>query len=104
VFAPSSGVFSTAGLNTTTPVHNPAGDSLEILGGTATSVEHRLANASDGSVRYNGSGTDNISYTGLEPIDDTIDAERIFSVPGTTKCRNRMRSRSPMTGMFPDIR
>ncbi|QDV49759.1 golvesin C-terminal-like domain-containing protein [Gimesia fumaroli] len=60
-----------------------AGDTLEILGGTATTVEHRFSNDSEGSVFFNGEGTATITYTGLEPIIDNIDAaDRIFSFTG----------------------
>ncbi|QDT41650.1 hypothetical protein Pan241w_17130 [Gimesia alba] len=60
-----------------------AGDTLEILGGTATTVEHRFVNDSDGSVFFNGEGTATITYTGLEPVLDTIMAtDRIFTFTG----------------------
>lgn len=60
-----------------------AGDSLEILGGVATSVEHRFIDESSGSVLYDGNSTATISYTGLEPVLDTIDAtNRSFTFTG----------------------
>ena len=59
------------------------GDSIEINGGTATSVEHVFTNNSDGSVQLNGSGVDYITYTGLEPVLDTIAAtDRTFTFTG----------------------
>ncbi|QDT41467.1 hypothetical protein Pan241w_15280 [Gimesia alba] len=59
------------------------GDTLEIIGGTAGSVEHRFVNDNDGSVFYNGEGFATITYTGLEPVLDTIAAtDRIFSFTG----------------------
>lgn len=59
------------------------GDVLEILGGLATTVEHRFTNANDGSILFDGEGTATITYTGLEPILDTITAtDRIFSFLG----------------------
>jgi hypothetical protein len=85
VFAPSGGVVYDGGANGTTSGDNPGpGDSLEILGGSASSVEHRLLTASSGEVQYNGStDTDKISYTGLEPVLDTIVAtDRTFTFKG----------------------
>ncbi|QDV17780.1 hypothetical protein Pan153_24350 [Gimesia panareensis] len=62
---------------------NGAGDVLEILGGTATTVEHRFDNANDGSIFYDSEGTATITYTGLEPVLDTMVApNRIFSYTG----------------------
>ncbi|MGZ0167022.1 MAG: beta strand repeat-containing protein, partial [Planctomycetales bacterium] len=46
-------------------------DTLETLGGTATDVIHTFANASDGSITIDTFG---LTYTGLEPILDTITA------------------------------
>ncbi|MCL4205578.1 MAG: hypothetical protein KJ000_24115 [Pirellulaceae bacterium] len=62
------------------PQGNPEGDRLEIVGGTATTVDHDLTNATDGFVYFN--GTLAISYTELEQIVDTIEAEdRQFALP-----------------------
>ncbi|HCO25210.1 MAG TPA: hypothetical protein DIT97_20100, partial [Gimesia maris] len=59
------------------------GDSLQILGGDATTVEHEFTNANDGFVFYDGEGTATITYTGLEPIlDSIVAANRIFSYTG----------------------
>ncbi|WP_417391015.1 choice-of-anchor D domain-containing protein [Gimesia sp.] len=59
------------------------GDTLEILGGTATSVLHTFDNANDGSVSFNGEATATITYTGLEPVLDTIVAgDRTFNFTG----------------------
>jgi hypothetical protein len=80
VFAPAAGVFYDGGPNTTVPTHNPYGDSLEILGGAAATVEHVFTNAGDGFIHYNGSPAPDISYTGLEPIvDTTVAGHRIFT-------------------------
>ncbi|QDT27885.1 hypothetical protein Enr10x_32210 [Gimesia panareensis] len=60
-----------------------AGDSLEILRGVATSVEHRFIDESSGSILYDGNSTATISYTGLEPVLDMIDAtNRSFTFTG----------------------
>jgi fibronectin type 3 domain-containing protein len=83
LFAPIGGVDYNGGPNTTVPVTNPFGDSLEILGGAAASVEHEFTNDNDGFVYYNGAGTATITYTGLEPITDTIMAgDRTFTFTG----------------------
>ncbi|QDV17126.1 hypothetical protein Pan153_17610 [Gimesia panareensis] len=79
LFAPLNGILFEGGDQT-------SGDSLEILGGTATSVEHRFANENDGSIFYNGQTTAAITYTGLEPVLDTIAAtDRIFSFTGESE-------------------
>ncbi|QGQ22143.1 hypothetical protein F1728_05305 [Gimesia benthica] len=51
-------------------------DSLGLTG-SATDVEYRYDSASDGGVRLNGSGTDFITYTGLEPVASTITATNV---------------------------
>ena len=62
------------------------GDTLQVLGGTAAIVEHQFVNNNDGSVFYNGEGTATLTYTGLEPIDDTITAtNRIFTFTGAAE-------------------
>ena len=54
------------------------GDSLRLVGGSYGTVEHRLENANDGSIVLDEGTT--ITYTGLEPIDDDLNADiRIFS-------------------------
>jgi hypothetical protein len=56
-------------------------DTLETLGGTATDVIHTFANSSDGSITIDAFG---LTYTGLEPILDTITATtRTFTFAGT---------------------
>ncbi|MCL4207254.1 MAG: autotransporter-associated beta strand repeat-containing protein [Pirellulaceae bacterium] len=83
VFAPAGGIVFDGGPNTTAPIVNPPGDSLEILGGLATSVEHEFASANDGAIYYNGEANAAITYSGLEPITDTtIAADRIFTFSG----------------------
>ncbi|MEQ9069558.1 MAG: hypothetical protein RLO18_22685, partial [Gimesia chilikensis] len=49
-------------------------DTLELVGGTLNSVEYFFTNANDGRIQLNGSGTNFITYTGLEPISSTINA------------------------------
>ncbi|QGQ22586.1 choice-of-anchor D domain-containing protein [Gimesia benthica] len=62
------------------------GDTLQILGGTAATVEHQFVDNHNGSVFFNGEGTATITYTGLEPIDDTITAtDRIFTFTGAAE-------------------
>lgn len=51
---------------------NP-GDVLNLLG-TATSVEYFFNNSSSGSIRIDGTLSDFINYTGLEPVTSTINA------------------------------
>jgi hypothetical protein len=64
-------------------IGNPDGDALWIFDGIATTVEHRFVNDSDGFIFYNGEGTPTVTYTGLEPIIDTITAaNRIFTYNG----------------------
>ncbi|QDU49563.1 golvesin C-terminal-like domain-containing protein [Gimesia panareensis] len=77
LFDPPFGIFYNGQGNT------GVGDTLEIVGGTAGSVEHEFTNDNDGFVYYNGSPTASITYTGLEPISDTILAnDRTFSFTG----------------------
>lgn len=77
LFNPSGGIFFNGEGNT------GVGDSLQILGGDATSVEHRFTSENDGSIYIDGSSTASITYTGLEPIQDDITAtDRIFSFLG----------------------
>lgn len=86
LFNPTGGIIydgGTGGENATGT--NPEGDSLELLGGTASGVEHVFVNENDGFVLYNGTlvGTPNVSYTGLEPVLDTITATtRTFTFTG----------------------
>ncbi|KAA0131483.1 hypothetical protein FYZ48_25390 [Gimesia chilikensis] len=79
LFAPLGGVLFEGGGQTTE-------DTLEIYGGTASSVEHRFINENDGSIIYNGQTTAAITYTGLEPVLDTIAAtDRSFSFTGSAE-------------------
>ncbi|MFI4852668.1 MAG: hypothetical protein ACIAZJ_26450, partial [Gimesia chilikensis] len=82
LFDPSGGIFFNGG----TGGEDGDGDVLEILGGLATTVEHRFTNANDGSIFFDGEGTATITYTGLEPVLDTIAAtDRIFSFLGAAE-------------------
>ncbi len=54
------------------------GDSLTITGTGATTLEYIFADANSGSVRVDGSATDFITYTGLEPIVDDTDADNVI--------------------------
>ncbi|QDV18590.1 hypothetical protein Pan153_32490 [Gimesia panareensis] len=69
LFDPVDGIIYNGGSGGET-----SGDTLEILGGTAGTVEHRFINDSEGSILFNNESTATISYTGLEPIVDTIAA------------------------------
>ncbi|QDT97805.1 golvesin C-terminal-like domain-containing protein [Gimesia aquarii] len=81
LFDPLNGITFNGGTGGET-----TGDTLEILGGTATTVEHRFVNDSDGSVFYDGEGTATITYIGLEPVIDTVVAvDRIFSFSGANE-------------------
>jgi hypothetical protein len=54
-------------------------DSLILSGGTTTAVAHTVTNASDGSVTLSGALAGTITYTGLEPITDSLlAADRSF--------------------------
>ncbi|MCA9021206.1 MAG: hypothetical protein KDA74_13745, partial [Planctomycetaceae bacterium] len=76
LFAPVNGIVFDGGDQT-------SADKLEILGGSATSVKHRFVNENDGSVYYNGLSIAAITYTGLEPVLDTIAAtDRSFTFTG----------------------
>ena len=53
------------------------GDTVALTGGRVGAVRHAFANASDGSIDVDG---DTITYTGLEPIIDNLDADsRVFT-------------------------
>ncbi|WP_197997539.1 cadherin domain-containing protein, partial [Gimesia panareensis] len=52
------------------------GDVLNLLG-TTTSVEYFFTDSSSGSIRIDGSGTDFITYSGLEPITSTINTTNV---------------------------
>ncbi|MEQ9067313.1 MAG: hypothetical protein RLO18_11340, partial [Gimesia chilikensis] len=67
VFAPLNGITFNGGDGGET-----LGDTLDILGGTADTIEHQFTNNSSGFIYANGNSTPFISYTGLEPITDTI--------------------------------
>ena len=68
LFNPSGGVHFDGG----TGGEDGPGDEMELLGGTADVFEHLPVSAGNGSIRYDGSATDCITYTGLEPIVSTI--------------------------------
>jgi len=76
LFAPVDGILFEGGDQT-------FADTLEILGGNATSVEHHFTNENDGSIFYNGQTTAAITYTGLEPVlDTTVATDRSFTFTG----------------------
>jgi len=81
---PAGGLFNPVGgivYNGQGQTTSPNGDTLEILGGVSAAVGHSFTNNSDGFVFYNGVSA--ITYTGLEPIIDNIDAaNRVFSFTG----------------------
>ena len=61
------------------------GDSLRLQGATAASVTHTFDNESSGSVLVdiNGTQSNTITYTGLEPIVDNLSAtDRVFTFNG----------------------
>ncbi len=66
---PSGGLSYAGGTQTGTP-----GDSLSLLNGSTTSVAHNFTNENDGTVVLTGALAGTISYTGLEPITDNLDA------------------------------
>ncbi|MEQ9407474.1 MAG: Calx-beta domain-containing protein [Fuerstiella sp.] len=75
---PTAGVVLNGEANTTTL----PGDQLELRNGTAGSVEHLFDSASDGSIDVDGSV---ITYTGLEPIRDHLEAaDRVFTFAATS--------------------
>ncbi len=56
-------------------------DAVTVSGGTAASVVHTFANASDGTIAYDGR---TLTYTGLEPISDLVAAtNRTFNFAAT---------------------
>src|SRR5690606_7270523 len=58
--------------------NGPPGDRLVVTGASAGVVTHTFVNASDGNIEIDGQRT--ISYTGLEPITDNLDAaDRVFT-------------------------
>ena len=58
-------------------------DSLRLMGGATTTVTHTFTNANDGSVTLAGAFTGTISYTGIEPITDNLNAtNRVFTFNG----------------------
>ena len=77
LFDPADGIIYDGGSQT------GVGDTLEILGGTADSVEHIFVNESDGQLLYDGETAPAITYVGLEPVIDTITAtDRTFTFTG----------------------
>ncbi|WP_083904823.1 dockerin type I domain-containing protein [Rhodopirellula sp. SWK7] len=62
------------------------GDSVVVTGGSVNTITHTFLNESDGSIDIDGSL---ISYTGLEPIIDEMDAvNRVFNFEGGTETIN----------------
>ena len=58
----------------------PAGDSLQVGGGSATTVTHTFVSESSGNIDIDGRL---INYTGLEPIiDNMVAANRVFTFTG----------------------
>ena len=56
---------------------------MTVLGGTVATVTHTLINANDGSISVANGSTRVISYTGLEPITDNLNAtDRVFTFTG----------------------
>ena len=53
-------------------------DTLELVNGNLNSIEFRYVDPSTGSIRLNGSGSDFISYTGLEPVTSTVNATNVW--------------------------
>ena len=59
------------------------GDALTLTGGTTTMVTHSFTNANDGSVTLAGALAGTITYAGLEPVTDNLDAvNRVFTFTG----------------------
>uniref|UniRef100_UPI003A8EE80F golvesin C-terminal-like domain-containing protein n=1 Tax=Gimesia sp. TaxID=2024833 RepID=UPI003A8EE80F len=52
-------------------------DTLELVNGNLNSMEFRYVDPSTGSIRLNGSGSDFISYTGLEPVTSTVNVTNV---------------------------
>ena len=71
------------GINDLTPLQiefnggTGGNDAIALVGGSLVSMEYFFFNASDGSIQLNGSGTDFITYTGLEPISSTVNATNV---------------------------
>ena len=84
LFEPSNGMVFHGGTGGEgTSGFNPTGDALQLLGGTATTVEHVFSNSHDGAVFYHSAATAAIIYTGLEPILDTMASlNRLFTFNG----------------------
>jgi hypothetical protein len=71
VFAPPSGIAFNGGTGgEDSPGGNSPGDLLELRGGAADTVSYDIMNGLDGSISYD--GTLVISYTGVEPMIDTV--------------------------------
>ncbi len=59
------------------------GDKLAVIGGTTTTVTHSFTNNNDGSMTLTGAIAGTITYTGLEPITDNVNAaNRVFTFTG----------------------
>jgi fibronectin-binding autotransporter adhesin len=82
---------STGGVHNFNTVFNggsqTVGDSLSIGGASVTTVTHAFVNNNDGSITVvDGAGTRTITYTGLEPVVDNLDAvNRVFDFSGATE-------------------
>lgn len=71
-------MFSNVTINGGDQTTNPGGDQIEI-GGSIDTVTHTFLNDNDGTIDLSNNGVQ-ISYTGLEPILDNIDAvNRVFT-------------------------
>ncbi|MHC4877874.1 MAG: SdrD B-like domain-containing protein [Planctomycetota bacterium] len=78
--APEGMIIYDGGTSTDTMGGGSFSDSLSLVGGAATQVEHTFANATAGNVDVDGFG---IAYTGLEPIFDDLNADdRVFLFGG----------------------
>jgi hypothetical protein len=72
---PVNGLFWNGGAN------GAVGDRLDLINGTVTTIIHTFANENDGTVNIDGRV---ITYTGLEPIGDNLNAaNRIFNFQNT---------------------
>lgn len=71
VLAPTNGITFNGGTGgENSPGGNSAGDLLELRGGAVDHVSYNVTSALDGTIAYNGAPV--ITYTGVEPMIDTI--------------------------------
>jgi len=71
VFTPNNGIVFNGGTGgENSPEGNSPGDLLELRGGMTDAVSYQLVNDRDGLISYNGNLV--ITYTGVEPMIDTI--------------------------------